>query len=53
MTTDRYPKMIPPDILAVLGETGGRFLGFNVRIPTSLDEYYLPPDKRLYKPNQG
>jgi hypothetical protein len=48
-----YPKMIPPDILAVLGETGRRFLGFNVRIPTSLDEYYLPPDQRLYKPNQG
>jgi len=48
-----YPKMIPQNILAVLGETGRRFLGFNVRIPTSLDEYYLPADQRLYKPNQG
>ena len=38
---------------AILGETGRRFLGFNVRVPTTLDEYYLPPDQRLYKPNQG
>jgi len=45
--------MVPPEILATLGETGRRFLGFDVRVPTSLDEYYLPPDQRLYKSNQG
>jgi ectoine hydroxylase-related dioxygenase (phytanoyl-CoA dioxygenase family) len=48
-----YPRMVPADILATLGETGRRFLGFNVRVPASLDEYYLPPDQRLYKSNQG
>jgi ectoine hydroxylase-related dioxygenase (phytanoyl-CoA dioxygenase family) len=48
-----YPRMVPPEILASLGETGRRFLGFNVRIPASLDEYYLPADQRLYKANQG
>jgi ectoine hydroxylase-related dioxygenase (phytanoyl-CoA dioxygenase family) len=48
-----YPRMVPAEILATLGETGRRFLGFNVRVPTSLDEYYLPPDQRLYKSNQG
>jgi ectoine hydroxylase-related dioxygenase (phytanoyl-CoA dioxygenase family) len=48
-----YPRMVPPDILALLGETGRRFLGFNVRVPASLEDYYLPPDQRLYKSNQG
>ena len=48
-----YPRMVPPEILATLGETGRRFLGFDVRVPTSLDEYYLPPEQRLYKSNQG
>jgi ectoine hydroxylase-related dioxygenase (phytanoyl-CoA dioxygenase family) len=48
-----YPRMVPPDILALLGQTGRRFLGFNVRVPASLEDYYLPPDQRLYKSNQG
>jgi hypothetical protein len=25
---------------------------YNVRVPTSLDEFYLPEKKRLYKTNQ-
>ena len=40
-------------ILPRLGELGRRFLGFNVRMPISLDEYYLPVEQRPYKPNQG
>jgi hypothetical protein len=24
-----------------------------VRVPASLEDYYLPPDQRLYKSNQG
>jgi hypothetical protein len=36
-----------------LGETGRRFLGFHVRMPTSLEEYYVPESQRLYKPGQG
>jgi ectoine hydroxylase-related dioxygenase (phytanoyl-CoA dioxygenase family) len=48
-----YPRMVTPDILAQLGETGRRFLGFNVRVPTSLREFYVPPEERLYKANQG
>jgi hypothetical protein len=47
-----YPRMVGDDILAVLGPTGRRFLGFDVRVPTSLEEYYVPPEERLYKPGQ-
>jgi ectoine hydroxylase-related dioxygenase (phytanoyl-CoA dioxygenase family) len=48
-----YPRLVPPEIVARLGEVGRRFLGFNVRVPTSLEEYYLPEDRRLYKGGQG
>jgi ectoine hydroxylase-related dioxygenase (phytanoyl-CoA dioxygenase family) len=48
-----YPRLMPKEILDQLGETARRFLGFNVRVPTSLDEYYVPEDQRLYKPGQG
>ena len=30
-----------------------QLLGYNARVPTSLDEWYQPPDKRLYKRDQG
>ena len=48
-----YPRLVPPEIVATLGPDGQRFLGFNVRMPASLEEYYLPEPKRLYKTNQG
>lgn len=48
-----YPRLVPSEVAGRLGEVGKRFLGFNVRMPASLDEYYLPPDQRLYKANQG
>jgi ectoine hydroxylase-related dioxygenase (phytanoyl-CoA dioxygenase family) len=48
-----YPRMVSKEIVDSLGEVGRRFLGFNVRMPTSLDEYYVPADQRLYKANQG
>jgi len=48
-----FPRMVGPEILDHLGETGRRFLGFNVRVPASLDEYYLPEAERLYKSGQG
>lgn len=28
-------------------------LGYNARIPSNLDEWYQPPEKRFYKPGQG
>ncbi len=48
-----FPRLVDDRCLSRLGEAGRRFLGFNVRMPVSLDEYYLPEDRRPYKPNQG
>ena len=48
-----FPRMIPENIFEQLGETARRFLGYNVRVPTSLEEYYVAPEQRLYKSNQG
>jgi ectoine hydroxylase-related dioxygenase (phytanoyl-CoA dioxygenase family) len=51
-----FPRLIEntgSDILEKVGSVGRRFLGYNVRVPASMDEYYLPPDQRLYLPNQG
>jgi ectoine hydroxylase-related dioxygenase (phytanoyl-CoA dioxygenase family) len=48
-----YPRLVPPEIVEQLTEVGRRFLGFHVRMPTSLEEYYVPEDQRLYRANQG
>jgi ectoine hydroxylase-related dioxygenase (phytanoyl-CoA dioxygenase family) len=48
-----FPRLVPKHIIDSLGENGQRLLGMNVRMPTSLKEFYLPPEQRLYKPNQG
>jgi hypothetical protein len=39
-------------IIQKLKNNGKRLIGMNVRVPTSLDEFYLPEKKRLYKSNQ-
>ena len=48
-----YPRYIDEGLKAALSPTLRRLLGFNVQVPTSLEEYYLTGDNRLYKPNQG
>lgn len=48
-----YPRLVGDETLAHIGETGRRFLGFNVRMPATLGEYYLPEAERLYKAGQG
>lgn len=35
-----------------LGISARTYLGFDVRMPSSLAEFYLPPSERLYLPNQ-
>lgn len=30
-----------------------QLLGYNARVPTSLDEWYQPPERRLYRRDQG
>jgi ectoine hydroxylase-related dioxygenase (phytanoyl-CoA dioxygenase family) len=48
-----YPRMVNGDVLPLLGERGRAFLGFNVRVPANMREFYAPPEQRLYKAGQG
>jgi len=48
-----YPRLINPALAETLTPTLRRLLGFNVRVPASLDEYYVPEEQRLYKAGQG
>lgn len=48
-----YPRLIDPGLAETLSPTLRRLLGFNVRVPANLDEYYVPEDQRLYKAGQG
>jgi ectoine hydroxylase-related dioxygenase (phytanoyl-CoA dioxygenase family) len=48
-----FPRLMTQEQISFLGEDGKRLIGMNVRMPTSLDEFYLPEEKRLYKSNQG
>lgn len=47
-----YPRMMDADQLEALGEKGRRFIGMDSRIPSSLEEYYVAPEKRLFKAGQ-
>ena len=48
-----YPRLIPHEDLKQLSDRTLRFLGFNVRVPVSVDEFYCPPSERLYLADQG
>ncbi|MGD9996116.1 MAG: phytanoyl-CoA dioxygenase family protein [Ilumatobacteraceae bacterium] len=48
-----YPRLVGSERATSMSPTLRRILGFDVRVPTSLEEYYLPEDQRLYKANQG
>lgn len=51
-----YPRLIAhtkSNILDIVGPVGRRFLGYHVRMPATMEEYYLPADQRLYLANQG
>jgi len=46
-----YPKAISN--IETLSDNLKQILGFNSRIPSTLDEWYQPPEKRMYKSGQG
>jgi len=48
-----FVRAIDKEVLEQLDETGRRLIGYNVRVPASLEEFYLPEDERLYKAGQG
>ena len=47
-----YTKNIETKLDYDFSEEMKRFLGFDSRVPSSLQEWYLPADKRFYKKNQ-
>lgn len=48
-----FPRLVSKSLIDSLGPDGKRLIGMNVRMPTSLDEFYLSEDQRPYKPSQG
>lgn len=47
-----WVRLIPKDFSDVLNDQARRLIGFDTRIPTSMEEYSLPEKDRLYKANQ-
>jgi hypothetical protein len=50
-----YPRLIGYDRYngGEFSEEVSQVIGYNSRVPSSLDEWYQPPAKRFYKPGQG
>jgi len=48
-----YPRLVSEEYAATLDEDLRQLLGFNARVPASLDQWYQPPDKRYYQKDQG
>ena len=47
------PRATNPEVIGQLSTRGKRLLGFDARVPASIEEFMLPAGQRLYKPNQG
>lgn len=48
-----FPRLVQKKKLEIPEKSEARrYLGWDVRMPTDLDEFYLPVEQRLYKPNQ-
>ena len=48
-----WVEFIPKSITDKLNNQARRIIGFDTRLPKSLEEFFVPEDKRLYKANQG
>ncbi len=48
-----YARALGDERAEALSPVLRQVLGYNARVPASLDEWYQPPDKRLYQRNQG
>ena len=46
-------RAIPTNILTKFSQKIKRLVGYNVREPSSLEEFYLPEEQRTYKGGQG
>jgi ectoine hydroxylase-related dioxygenase (phytanoyl-CoA dioxygenase family) len=47
-----WVRFVPESISGQLNEQARRMLGFDTRLPTTLNELFLPDDQRLYKGGQ-
>ena len=48
-----YPRALGYDKMDGLLPHTRQIIGYNARVPASLDEWYQPPAKRMYKGDQG
>jgi Phytanoyl-CoA dioxygenase (PhyH) len=48
-----YPRAIGYEMADRLSPALRQVLGYNARVPASLDDWYQPPERRLYKRDQG
>jgi ectoine hydroxylase-related dioxygenase (phytanoyl-CoA dioxygenase family) len=48
-----WVRFVPAEISGALNDQARRIIGFDTRLPTSLEEFFVPEDRRLYKPGQG
>ena len=48
-----YPRSVGYENVDSFPEAFKQIVGFNARVPASLDEWYQPPELRFYKKDQG
>ena len=48
-----YTRMLKPEIYDILSDTGRALLGFTSRVPTSMEQYYVPVEQRVYTDTIG
>lgn len=48
-----YPRAVGYDRGGELAPHTRQILGYNARVPANLDEWYQPPERRMYKGDQG
>ncbi len=47
-----FPRFVPADQAAKLTPIGRQLLGYNAKVASSLDEYYQPPERWAFQPDQ-
>jgi hypothetical protein len=48
-----YPRVLGYDRMETLTAHQRQILGYYARVPASLEEWYQPPERRMYRPGQG
>lgn len=48
-----YPRAVGYDMADQLLPHTRQILGYNARVPATLDEWYQPRERRMYRPDQG